>query len=73
MNKKIYTLRKYVSSSVHDLENLAKKQINCVSPKLFNDPIDTYFYYSDANCFSECKKILTPQILSGNKENYNNG
>lgn len=63
MNKKVYTLRKYVSGSVYDLENLAKKQINCVAPKLFNDPIDTYFYYSDANCFSESKKILTPQIM----------
>lgn len=59
-----YILRKYVSGSVYDLENLAKRQINCVAPKLFNDPVDTYFYYSDDNCFSESKKILTPQIMA---------
>lgn len=63
MEKKIYILRKYVSGSVYDLENLSKKQINCVAPKLFNDPIDTYFYYSDSDCFSESKKILTPEIM----------
>lgn len=63
MSKKVYTLRKYVSGSVYDLENLAKKQINCVAPKLFNDPIDTYYYYSDSSCLSESKKILTPQIM----------
>lgn len=67
MNKKttpkVYKLRKYVSGSVYDLENLAKKQINCVSPKLFNDPIDTYFYYSDDKCFSKSKEILTKEIM----------
>ena len=62
--KKIYTLRKYLSGSVHDLENLSKTQISCVAPKLFNDPIDTYFYYSDAKCFSESKKILTKEIMN---------
>lgn len=63
MNTNNYILRKYVSGSVYDLENLAKRQINCVAPKLFNDPVDTYFYYSDDNCFSESKKVLTPQIM----------
>lgn len=60
---KIYTLRKYVLGSVYDLQNLSKQQICCVDPKLFNDPIDTYFYYSDDECFSECKKILTQEIM----------
>lgn len=63
MEKKIYTLRKYVSGSVYDLENLSKQQINCVAPKLFNDPIDTYFYYSDSDCFAASKNILTDAIM----------
>lgn len=40
-----YLLRKYVSGTIHDLENLANKNICCVSPKKFNDPVDTYFYW----------------------------
>lgn len=60
---KIYKLRKYVSGSVYDLQNFAKRQINCVSPKLFNDPIDTYFYYSNSGCFADSKKILTQDIM----------
>ena len=61
---KIYTLRKYLSGSVHDIENLSRIQISCVAPKLFNDPVDTYFYYSDAKCFIESKKILTYDIMN---------
>ncbi len=63
MKQKKYTLRKYVSGSVYDLKNLAKRQISCVPPKLFNDPVDSYFYYSNDKCFSESKKILTPKIM----------
>ena len=62
MNK-VLTLRKYVAASVHDLENLSNKQIVCVSPKKFNDPIDTYFYFSDDDCFKKSKKILTQEIM----------
>lgn len=61
--QKIYTLRKFVSGSIYDLENLSKQRIICVSPKLFNDPIDTYFYYSNEECFSKSKKILTSDIM----------
>ena len=56
-------LRKYVSASVYDLENFSKRQIVCVSPKIFNDPIDTYFYFSNDDCFKKSKKILTPEIM----------
>ena len=65
MNK-VLTLRKYVAASVHDLENLSNKQIVCVSPKKFNDPIDTYFYFSVDDCFKKSKKILIGQ----NKRQY---
>lgn len=61
--EKIYVLRKYISGSIFDIENISKKQIQCVAPKLFNDPIDTYFYYSNENCFKNSKKILTPKIM----------
>lgn len=59
----ILLLRKYVSGSVYDLENIAKRQICCVAPRMFNDPVDTYFYFSNADCFKESKKILTPDIM----------
>ena len=62
--RKIYKLRKYLSGSVYDLENISKKQIQCVCPKLFNDPIDTYFYYSSDKCFEKSKKILTQEIMN---------
>lgn len=56
-------LRKYVPGTIYDLKNLALKQITCASPKLFNDPIDTYFYYSGDGCFSKYKEILTTEIM----------
>ena len=62
-NTNCFILRKYVSASVYDLENFSKRQIICVAPKLFNDPIDTYFYFSDAECFKKSKRILTPEIM----------
>ncbi len=61
--EKSLILRKYVAGTVYDLQNLALKQITCTSPKLFNDPIDTYFYYSKDDCFSKYKEILTTEIM----------
>lgn len=61
--EKSLILRKYVAGTVYDLQNLALKQITCTSPKLFNDPIDTYFYYSNDDCFSKYKEILTTEIM----------
>ena len=61
--EKSLILRKYVAGTVYDLQNLALRQITCTSPKLFNDPIDTYFYYSKDDCFSKYKEILTTEIM----------
>lgn len=40
--------RKYCSYTVYLLENLIHKEIACVSPKLFNDPLDSYYLRDDA-------------------------
>ena len=56
-------LRRYVTGSIYDLENLSRKRICCGSPHNFNDPIDTYFYFSDEECFTKSKKILTHHIM----------
>lgn len=39
--------RKYCSYTVYLLENLLHKEIACVSPELFNDPLDSYFLRND--------------------------
>ena len=39
--------RKYCSYTVYLLENLIHKEIACVSPKLFNDPLDSYYLRND--------------------------
>lgn len=39
--------RKYCSYTVYLLENLLHEEIACVSPKLFNDPLDSYYLSND--------------------------
>lgn len=62
-NKNVYILRRYVSCKVFDLENIANKTITLSSPKTFNDPVDTYFYFSPDGFFPNVKKIMTKDIM----------
>ncbi len=43
----VMLFRKYCSYTVYLLENLIHKEIACVSPKLFNDPLDSYYLMDD--------------------------
>lgn len=62
-DKNLYILRRYVSYKVFDLENLVNKTITLSAPQTFNDPVDTYFYYSPDDYFIDAKKIMTKEIM----------
>ena len=54
-------LRKYVPYTTYLLENLINKKIACVSPLLFNDPLDSYFL-RDENIIKNFKDIKPKNI-----------
>ena len=54
-------LRKYVPYTTYLLENLINRKIACVSPLLFNDPLDSYFL-RNKNIIKKFKDIRPESI-----------